>query len=128
MKNFLFSILTVILCLSLFACSVGEIPDIEYSSRIKIFSGSMGQAVVSDDEKTVKSITDAVNALETTTKSHEKIDGYKFELQWLDENGSVIETLRVYGKDEIGYGNWIYEADCGELLEILSGVPMPLSE
>ena len=126
MKKIVVLILLLSLSLNLFSCTENEIPTIEYSHSIRLFAGAMGRSTIIGDEETVRKITDAVNDMGKTPKGKENVDGYTFELTWLDEDGRGIVSIRIYEVDEIGYGGTIYETDCTRLLDILSAVPMPL--
>ena len=99
--------------------------DFEYTDSIRLFSGSMGRSTVISDSDTVKDLTDAVNSLEVTGKGRADIDGYIFEISWL-EGDAVKYSIILYSENEIGYDGYLYEADTSALIEVLSRVPMPL--
>lgn len=99
--------------------------DFEYTESIRLFSGSMGRSTVISDSDTVRDLTDAVNSLEVTGKGRADIDGYIFEISWL-EGDAVKYSIILYSENEIGYDGYLYEADTSALIEVLSRVPMPL--
>ena len=99
--------------------------DFEYTESIRLFSGSMGRSTVISDSDTVKDLTDAVNSLEVTGKGRADIDGYIFEISWL-EGDAVKYSIILYSENEIGYDGYLYEADTSALIEVLSRVQMTL--
>ena len=126
MKKIFLLIITASLLLSAVSCKKDGIPEIEYSESIRIFSGSMGRSVNINDCETIKRLTDEINSLEVTNGRRDNTDGFTFEISWQNGDGERIESVRIYGEGEIGYGKNIYQADCRGLIEILAGVPMPL--
>ena len=98
MKKYLSLVLVLIILCSLVSCSSNpktfEIADAE---KLTVFSGSTGKSIDITDSDHIKYITDNITALKYSKGGKVNADGFTYSLQWYDINGTLIESLTLFG-------------------------------
>lgn len=71
--------------------------NISNSNKLTIVSGSTGESITITNEDVIKHITENINALNFSKGSKVDSDGWSYALNWMNENGEVIEKITLLG-------------------------------
>lgn len=93
----LIALLLILVCASgLVGCSSeSKIFEIAGAEKLTVMSGSMGESIDIISADDIQYITDNINALKYFKGEKVNSDGWSYALQWLDQNGEIIENLTL---------------------------------
>ena len=98
MKKLTALVLALVCVLGLFGCSSKpKTFEIAGAEKITVMSGATGKSIDIVNADDIKYITDNINALEYSKGEKINSDGWKYSLQWFDQNGELIENLTLLG-------------------------------
>ena len=91
-------------------------------SKIKIASGLTGDEYTIEDSTQIGEITDMANDLHLGVGNKDNSKGYVYNIDFLDNKDSIIESFLVVDKNHINKDGYSYRRDCNKIIEYIDEI------